>query len=447
MKFFKFSSKFSRNVVKLASGTTIAQLIPVLASPILTRLYSPEEFGKLAIFISIVSVLSVLATGRYELAVMLPKRTLNASRLVILSLTIALLYSLLILFIILVLNFSNLQILDTKYKGLWLYLIPLTVFILGTHNTLSYWLGRQGEYTALAKNKAFQGFSITFSQSIFAFLPSVVSGLILGRVLGSFISALSLLKKFNSFNKQKYNPSTNSYRIIALAKRYKKFPFVNVWSALLNTSSVQLPTIILTFIFSTTVTGFFSLAQRILQMPMTLIGSAIGRVFFESSAKLKDQPEDLKRLTLKLYRTLSVLGFVPIVIILFYGEELFGWVFGEDWSIAGKYAKYLSIWIYFVFTSSPLSHLLTIFEKHFESVVFNGLLFFSRVGILFIAYGLGLTANDTLALYGLVGAVAWVILIFYLLKLAHVPSKEILAHLSLSLLILIPLGWLGINWS
>jgi len=74
----KPKSEFSRNVLTLMTGTTIAQAIPIAISPILTRIYTPEDFGVFALFIAIVGFFSVIASARYEQAILIPKKDEDA---------------------------------------------------------------------------------------------------------------------------------------------------------------------------------------------------------------------------------------------------------------------------------------------------------------------------------------------------------------------------------
>ena len=91
------TSEFFRNVLILSSGTALAQLIPLIIAPFLSRIYSPEEFGRLALYLAITQILGSLATGRYELAILLPKEERKGVQLTLLSIFISVAVSLIAL--------------------------------------------------------------------------------------------------------------------------------------------------------------------------------------------------------------------------------------------------------------------------------------------------------------------------------------------------------------
>jgi len=152
----KPKSEFSRNVLTLMTGTTIAQAIPIAISPILTRIYTPEDFGLFALYISIALLFATAATGRYELAIMLPKKESDAVNIVFLSLLITLIITLLTLFIVFFFNQSITNILGNQDISSWLYFIPFTVFFMGLYQSLNYWNNRKKEYKRLAISRVVQ---------------------------------------------------------------------------------------------------------------------------------------------------------------------------------------------------------------------------------------------------------------------------------------------------
>ena len=142
-------SEFSKNVLTLVTGTTIAQAIPIAISPILTRIYTPEDFGVLALFISITTILGTIANGRYELAIVLPKRDNNALELTALSIIITMGFSLLLVILVILFHDSLLSYLNNDRFSFWLYLIPLSVLLFSLFNILNYYHTRKKEYKTI----------------------------------------------------------------------------------------------------------------------------------------------------------------------------------------------------------------------------------------------------------------------------------------------------------
>jgi O-antigen/teichoic acid export membrane protein len=158
-------------------------------------------------------------------------------------------------------------------------------------------------------------------------------------------------------------------------------------------------------------------------MPMALIGTSIGQVFYQKSAEYKTDKIKLKNLTFNTYKKLLKIGLIPFSIIMFYADYIFSFVFGKEWLIAGQYAQVLSFWILFVFITSPLTNLFSTLEKQKIALYFNIVLFLSRVLILSIG-GMYLNAYMTILLYGITGALFWMFWAFYLLFLVEVSYKE-----------------------
>jgi len=441
IKRLKPKSEFSRNVLTLMTGTTIAQAIPVGISPILTRIYTPEDFGLLALYMAIATIIAVIATGRYELAIMLPKKDEDAVHILLLSLMITVVISLISFLIAFFFNPQITKILGNQEISRWIYLVPGSILLIGFYNSLTYWTNRKKSYKKMAQNKVIQSGSMATMQVSLGLLKNSSSGLIVGWFFGQLIAVALLVRLVWREDKNKIN-KISILKIWGFAKRYKKFPLINSWSGLLNTASLQIPVILLTAFFSVAVTGFFSLAQRILQIPMTLLGSAIGQVYFEKASRLKNETSEVRRITLEVNKKLLLIGLFPIGIIILWGDTLFALVFGQAWKVAGEYAQLLSVWIYFVFISSPLTHLMTIYEKHFEFILFNTFLFSSRIGILLVGWWLAEDALTVIAIYGIVGAVAWCVFVFYLMKLAGVSYFDTFKQVSIYMLIIsILLAW------
>lgn len=172
------------------------------------------------------------------------------------------------------------------------------------------------------------------------------------------------------------------------AIRYKKFPLIDSWSGLLNAASLQLPVILFTAIFSPAVAGFYSLSHRTLSLPMSLIGGSVANVFMERAAKAKNNNEELGRITLKLYKKLIFIGSILMSFITFYGDRLFPFIFGEQWTEAGKYAQWISVWLVFQFAYSPISIIYALKERQLEGLLINLILLSTRVAFV-IPYILG----------------------------------------------------------
>ncbi|MEA3314866.1 MAG: oligosaccharide flippase family protein, partial [Campylobacterota bacterium] len=147
----KPKSEFSRNVLTLMTGTTIAQAIPIAISPILTRIYTPEDFGVFALFIAITAIFGSIANGRYELAIMLPKKDEDAINIFALGFIITSIISLALLVLVVLFNDYFTKLLNNDEISVWLYFVPIAVFFTGLWNILNYFNNRKKQYKDIAK--------------------------------------------------------------------------------------------------------------------------------------------------------------------------------------------------------------------------------------------------------------------------------------------------------
>jgi O-antigen/teichoic acid export membrane protein len=188
----KPKSEFSRNVLTLMTGTTIAQAIPIAISPILTRIYTPEDFGVFALYIAITVIVSVIATGRYELAITLPKKDEDAVNIVALSIIITFFVSVLSFLVVFFLNAKITHLLKNQEISSWLYLVPLTVFFTGIYQSFNYWSNRKKQYKRLSISRVAQSGVTGTSNLTMGFLGFGSSGLILGGLIGQLLATTIL---------------------------------------------------------------------------------------------------------------------------------------------------------------------------------------------------------------------------------------------------------------
>lgn len=422
------SNPFLKNVVTLASGTTIAQGLQLLISPVLTRLYTPDDFGILALFVSIIALLSVMATGKYELAIILPNKEGTARKVVRLSVLI-----LLISFVVLTLVFffgqkGILFFFKDKRISFWLYFVPVTVFISSAFEVYKYYCIRHKAYRSVSESSIIKAGTASLVPLALGFGNTGALGLILGYILSFCTGNFRLFKVFLTHHLPDENRSYRFRDLKYVAGRYKKFPTLTMPSLLINSASVQLPVFVFSAFFSSAVVGFYSMTQRVLRLPLTVIGTAVGQAYFQKANEYKSEPEHLKNLTWGLYKKLLLAGVLPLGILLFFGREIFGFVFGKDWVVLGDYARVLSLWYFLVFISSPLSNLFFVLERQKEGLIFHIISFVARAAVLFLCVILHFTAFHTVLGFGIVGALIFFVFIIYLLSLAGQKTWKVFIY-------------------
>ncbi len=399
------------------TGTTIAQAIPIAISPILTRLYSPADFGVLALYISIASLLSVVATGRYELAIMLPRKESDAFNIVVLSFAIAILISLIALVIILIFNKKIALLLDSPDIANWLYFIPLTILLTGFYQSLNYWSNKKKHYQLIAKSKISQSATIGVANVAIGFSNYTYGGLIIGGLLGQLVST-SILGKELWKNDRNYFQKVKKNKIYALAKKYKKFPLINSFHAFINILKENSVNIFIGIKYSQSTLGYYFFMLRIMKLPAGLLGSSIAQVFYREASEQYNKEKDIRNLVLQLMRKLFLIATVPITILYLFSPDLFRIFFGEEWSIAGKYAQAITPYILFHFVASPMGMIPLIVnkqEKAFFWGLFESILFVSIFVLGYIVYD---DLQTTLHVLSLVMALYFIVYFTWIYKLS-----------------------------
>ena len=411
----KQKNSFVSSVFTLTSGTAAAQLIIILSSPVITRLYSPSDMGILASFMAIAYMLGDIVTGTYNQAVILPENEADTKALVFLCIIVTITIGFLVsavsfLFYSPLIHILNLQ----NLPRFWVYSLGFTVIMIGFDNTLNRLSVRRKNFKALSKTAISQQIGVNGVKIGSAFINAGTNGLLFGTIAGYLIRVSHLLfMERNFFFNKKDIPGIN--QIKAIAVRYKNFPLVMSWSALLNGASVQLPIVLFAGLFSSDLAGYYSLTARILNLPVLIIGQSVSNVFIERASGLRNDPEELKRITLELYKKLLLTGTVIMSFVFFYGDVLFPFVFGNNWHTAGVYAKWISIWLIFMFTSTPLESLYIVLENQKELFAFNLLMFTSRILLIFIVFYAGFSDIYLIAILSLFGALIYILFNFRIL--------------------------------
>jgi O-antigen/teichoic acid export membrane protein len=383
IKRLKPKSEFSRNVLTLMTGTTIAQAIPIAISPILTRIYTPEDFGVFALFVAITSIFGTIANGRYELAIMLPKKDEDAINIFALGFIITTFISLLLLILVLIFQDKIVDILKNEDIRGWLYFVPLAVFFAGLYNILNYFNNRKKQYKDLAKATILKSIVLAIVQLSIGFIKQGATGLISGTIISQFFANTKLLT--NIIKDKVLISKISKIKIIALAKRYKDFPKFSMLAGLTNTLSSSLTNIFISSFYGIATLGLYSLVQRVLGMPSALIGGAIGQVFFQKATKEKQQTGRAINSFNSTIKKLIIIGVPSFTILYFIVEDLFAFVFGEKWRIAGIYAQIIMPLFLIRFISSTVSSINIIFEKQLIGLYINILLLISSLSIFVIS--------------------------------------------------------------
>ncbi|NNF02146.1 MAG: oligosaccharide flippase family protein [Bacteroidia bacterium] len=369
-----------RNALILFSGSSVAQVIALALTPILSRIYTPEDFGILALFIGIAWFFGIVATLRYELAIMLPAEQKDAAGLVKLCFLISLLIAFISFTVIATMGDTIAELLKNDDIVPYLWLVPIVVLITGIFQTLNYWNTRRSEFKNVAAARIAQsvvvgGVQVSTSKVLSA------GGLIIGYAAGIFAGAISLLFKTSKQDRAEWMSSTKS-ELNALAYKYKDFPRFNGIQAIVDSLQSSGVVFLISSFFGSIMLGWYSFTFRILQAPLGLIGSSIAQAFYQKAADNFNNGDDARSLFKTSLRTLFLVALPIFFLITIFAPVIFAFVFGENWREAGVYAQYLSPWLFMNFLVSPFSQLPMIVGRQ------GAMLSFSLVGNLLILLSL-----------------------------------------------------------
>lgn len=418
----KPKSEFSKNVLTLMTGTSIAQAIPIAISPILTRIYTPEDFGIFALYISIVSMISVTATGKYELAVMLPSKESDAIHIIILSVLISLFVSILFFFIVFLFNDQITVYLGNKELGYWLYFIPVVVFFTGIYQSFNYWNNRKKQYRRIAHSRVLQSVTVSSINLGMGFGGFGSSGLVLGSVLGQSASAGMLAQRFWKEDRYKLN-KIKKVKLIALAKKYIDFPKINMPHSLFNMLQNFIVNIFLVRYYNTFLLGQFYMVNKILLMPSSLISSSISQVLFTEISNKYNQKRDFSRIISKTIVKLFLLSLPPFFIIIFFSQEIFVFIFGEKWAVAGDIAAAVSPVILLQFIASPTSIVPIVVKKQKKAFYINMFGMGLYISSIIIGYFIFNDLIKSLYMLSLFMSIYYIFLLSWLYKISKVYLK------------------------
>jgi len=379
----RIRNDFGRNVAALMTGTTLAQALPIAASPLLSRLYTPGDFGVLGLYAAICAIVSVLAAGRYEIAIVQPRSDAEAANLAALSVAAALATCATMWLLIFFFHGRIVAASQSPELGRWLWLLPASVLIAALYQVLNYWNNRHKRFRQLAASRALQSAGTVGTQCALGYPQGMAGGLIAGHIAGQAFGLLWLARS-NRMSIRQATREVSLSEMKRMGAQYRKLPLFSSWGALLDTAALQMPLLVIAHVFGFAITGLFSFAFRVLTVPLNLISGSIAQVLFQRVAELhNDDPASLRRYLLKIFAVLACLSVAPILLFTFFGVEIFSFVFGASWGQAGSYSGILIVAAAARFCVSPLSVVLSL-EQHIKKGVAWQLGYFLTLsGVLF----------------------------------------------------------------
>lgn len=420
-------SAFVRNVTILATGTALAQILMVVASPILSRLYGPEDFGVLGAIAAVALPVSGISCLKYELAVIIAPDDREATEVMVLSLLICMLFTVLTLTGVVFAGPWIATELNISGHGEILLAIPIIVLAGGCVLAFSGIANRKKRYGRISLSAIVRTIATLFTQIGLALIGFGAFGLVIGRIVGPPFALLPLLPAALEIKFSRVDWLSVLRNLPCVARTYSAFPLFNAPKALLRALSVELPTIFLAILFSPAAAGLYWFTYRLLHVPTRLVGDSIRKVFYQKAATLKREHKAILPSWRNLTLAMSLSAVLPAAVVTPFMPTIFAFVFGPEWYEAGKYAQWLIIWWCATFCSVPSSTIIPVLGLQAEALMFEigGLIL--RVIAIIAALVIG-DALLAIALFSMAGAaitVALVVFVYWKLKDDHRAPERV----------------------
>ncbi|MGM0647319.1 MAG: lipopolysaccharide biosynthesis protein [Bacteroidota bacterium] len=375
-KFIKYQGL--KSFATLLSGTTLAQLIALLIYPLITRLYGSDDMGVFGTYMTLAAALGVLATAKYEQAIMLPKTHLQGYHVLVLSLMCTLFISLGLLVIILVFAplLSNITLVaELNY---WLYVLPLSVFFAGLMKSMVMWANRKKYFKAIAANNIYQSsFGSAFKLGL-GMLGYQSAGLITGTIAGNGITALILTRKMIRKD-QLLHLKISLKKVKYWSRHFINFPKYELPQGVINTLSGNLPVLFFASYFSTTAAGFYFLGFNVVFRPLSLISGAVEQVISQRLIAMNNEKKPIAREAINTLKILFGIAVIPSILFGLFTPQIFSFVFSESWTEAGKYVQILMPWLFLVYLAGPFSFIPNMYYQQRKAMNIEFIYFVLRV--------------------------------------------------------------------
>lgn len=366
-------TKFYRNIAGMMMGVGGAQVITLLASPIIARLFSPEDFGKAALFLSIVAIAVIPSTLRLEHAIVLPKQDSEALSILYAVTIVLVLYALTAAVTLFAASLFDFPWLLDNDLGSAVYLLPLGILLLGFAQILTGWATREKKFRPIAVANIWQSIVIVALR-----ITSGVLGatsyfvLICSQLFGVLLRSSILARALRGSAGRDFSSRRSSHSMRSIVSIYRQFPLFSVPTGLLRSLNDNLPVFILALAFEPVVVGLYAMASRLIKVPVQVMGEPVRIAYLQRLSELVRSNARINQSLLQLTLILLLLSLLIILPLAFFGVELFSLVLGDNWADAGIYAAIIAPWFASIFIQVPSACVYIVFKKQQQLLVFQG---------------------------------------------------------------------------
>lgn len=424
LKKFKNTNSFLSNVIRVGSGSLFAQALGYLFLPLITRLYTPQQFGELGIFMAMFGVFAPFLGGKFEVALVLEKDKIQKMNLYLLSIIITLFISVISFLIFLFFRDNIISIFSLTINQGLLLILPASLLFFGLYQTNKYFLVSNNSFGAISKTIVIEKIFNIGSKLIIGFFKPSSFGLIVSDLLGKI--AVVLYSYFVIIQKKLYVSvikKFNKYEVIKLLKKYKKFPTYELAGDWFDSISNQIPLLIMALYFNSLIVGYYIFSNSILKRIIILISKSFGSVYYQKISEIKEK--ERKPFTLKLIKNLSIIGILPFTIIAIGAPEIFSFAFGGKWYNSGFYAQIISPYLMIFFFLKPINGLYRVYNLQDKLFYFNIVNFIVFSGVVIIG-GLMKDITLTIILISISGLLVYGWIYFWILQKMKVTFLDVI---------------------
>jgi lipopolysaccharide exporter len=411
---------FSFNVLTLAGGTAFAQAIGLLVIPLLTRLYTPYDFGNYSLYTAGFGLLVPLVHFRYAQAIMLPKEDQEALEVLRLSLRLSVFFGVTIFLIFISSDLSFLPLPKIIHQPWVLAIISCALVFGGTIQSYNEWSNRMKNYFLMSLSRVTQTGGMVLSQSAAGLIwGSSFLGLMSGHILGNVLGLAALIKGNNSLKGKPlfFSPLEP---LLSSMKRYKRFPLFTYWGNMLDGIASHGTPLMFALYFQSDMVGKYALANTALSAPVMLIGHSIAKVLYQRMSENLKNGLDIRDLVRAVLFRQFLLSLIIGIVIYFFGPALFGFFFGDNWISAGYFAQILIPAMFFQFILSGLTTVLLVKERQGLLLIAQIVLALSTVASILIPGMGGFDETQSLTIFSASRALANLFYIGIICKVARV---------------------------
>jgi O-antigen/teichoic acid export membrane protein len=399
---------FSRNVLKLVVGTGLSQGVVVVTAPILTRLFTPADYGLFAIGTSIMAILISVTCLRLEFAIPLPEDDDAAASVLVLAIIVNVAMTVLGFIVLWLFGDAILAAIGASSLGSALLLVSIGQLGGGLYSSLANWAVRTKDFTGIATTRMVQSVAMVVSQIVLGVLGLGAAGLLAGGVVGRVGGSSQLWRSMMRTHAASVRCVTRS-SLVAVARRYQRFATLSTPSALLNAVGIQAPLVLFVAFYGAQDGGYYALANRICSIPLTLIASAVGQVFLAEAARnAHTQPHATRGLYLRTTRSLLRMGIGPTILLMLVAPVIAGPLLGQDWATTGLYVAIMAPMSLVAFVATATGDGIYALERLDLQLLREIVRLVGLGGAVPLAAAIGLSATGAVALLSVMGSIVYV---------------------------------------